>query len=43
MQTSELYYPVKSIDEKSSICETLYYKHFYKNEIPCQAVRNKMA
>ena len=42
MQTSELYYPVKSIDENSSICET-YHKHFYKNEIPCQAVRNKMA
>ena len=39
--TSELYQPLKSFDEKLYICETCH-KHLYKNEIPCQAVSNKM-
>ena len=34
--------PVKSFDEKFYICETCH-KNFNKNEIPCQAVCNKMA
>ena len=33
---------MKSFDEKLYICETCH-KHFYKDEIPCQVVRNKMA
>ena len=40
--TTELYHPVKSFDEKLYICETCH-KHLTKNEIPCQAVCNKMA
>ena len=40
--TAELYHGVKSFDEKLYICETCH-KHLYKNEIPCQAVCNKMA
>ena len=40
--TPELYHPVKSFDEKLYICETCH-KHLDKNEIPCQAVCNKMA
>ena len=40
--TLELYHPVKSFDEKLNMCETCQ-GHFYKNEIPCQAFRNKMA
>ena len=40
--TSELCYPVKSFDEKFYICETSQ-KYLYKNEMPCQAVYNKMA
>ena len=40
--TAELHHPVKSFDEKLYICETCH-KHFYKNEIPRQAVCNKMA
>ena len=40
--TSELYHPVQSFDEKFHICET-FHKHLHKNEIPCQAVCNKMA
>ena len=39
--TSEFYHPVKSFDEKLWICEKCH-KHLYKNEIPCQAVSNKM-
>ena len=33
---------MKSYDERSYICETCH-KHLHKNEIPCQAVCNKMA
>ena len=33
---------MKSYDEKFYICETCH-KHLHKNEIPCQAVCNKMA
>ena len=33
---------MKSFDEKLYICETCH-KHLNKNEIPCQAVCNKMA
>ena len=40
--TQKLYHPVKSFDEKLHICETCH-KHLNKNEIPCQAVCNKMA
>ena len=40
--TAELYHGVKLFDEKLYICETCH-KHLYKNEIPCQAVCNKMA
>ena len=40
--TEELYHPVKSFDTKLYICETCH-KHLIKNEIPCQAVCNKMA
>ena len=40
--TTDLYHPVKSYDEKFYICETCH-KHLHKNEIPCQAVSNKMA
>ena len=40
--TTELYCPVKSFDEKLHICETCH-KDLYKNDIPCQAVYNKMA
>ena len=40
--TSELHHRVKSFDEKLHICETCH-KHLYKNEIPFQAVCNKMA
>ena len=32
---------MKSLDEKLFICETCH-KHLWKNEIPCQAVCNKM-
>ena len=39
---SELYHPVKSFNEKLYICEA-WHKHLSKNEIPCQAVFNKMA
>ena len=37
-----MYHPVKSFGEKLYICETCH-KHLCKNEIPCQAVCNKMA
>ena len=40
--TPELYHSVKSFDERLYICETCH-KHLNKNEIPCQAVCNKMA
>ena len=40
--TVELNHPVKSFDEKLCICKT-YYKHIYKNEIPYQAVCNKIS
>ena len=40
--TSELHHSLKSFDEKLYICETCN-KHLYKDEIPCQAVYNKMA
>ena len=40
--TSELYHTVNSFDEKLYIRETCH-KHLYKNEIPCQAICNKMA
>ena len=33
---------MKLFDEKSYMCETCH-KQFYKNEIPCQVVCNKMA
>ena len=33
---------MKSFDEKSHICGTCH-KNLNKNEIPCQAVHNKMA
>ena len=39
---AEFHDPVKPFDEKLYICETCH-KHFYKNEIPCQSVCNKMA
>ena len=39
--TPELYHPVKSFDENLYICETCR-KHLDKNEIPCQAVCNKL-
>ena len=39
---AELYHPVKSSDEKFYICE-ICHKHLNKNEIPCQAICNKMA
>ena len=39
---AELFQAVKSFDEKLYICETCQ-KHFNKNEIPSQAVCNKMA
>ena len=38
---SELYHPVKLFDEKLYICKKCH-KDLYKNEIPCQAVCNKM-
>ena len=38
-----MYHPaVKSFDKNLYICETCH-KDLYKNETPCQAVRNKMA
>ena len=40
--TADLHHPVKSFDEKFYICQTCH-KHHYKNDIPCQAVCNKMA
>ena len=40
MLTADLY-PAKSFDEELYICGTCY-KHFYKNEIPYQAVCNEM-
>ena len=40
--TEELRHPVKSFDTKLYTCETCH-KHLIKNEIPCQAVCNKMA
>ena len=40
--TKELCHPVKSFDAELYICETCH-KHLNKNEIPCQAVCNKMA
>ena len=39
---AELHHPVKLFDEKLYICETCH-KYLYKNEVPCQAVCNKMA
>ena len=39
---AELRHPVKLFDEKLYICETCH-KYLYKNEVPCQAVCNKMA
>ena len=39
---AELDHPVKSFEEKLYICETCH-KHLNKNEIPCQAVCNKIA
>ena len=40
--TADLHHPVKSFDEKFYICQTCH-EHLYKNDIPCQAVCNKMA
>ena len=40
--TAELYHLVKSFNEKFCICGTCH-KHLNKNEIPFQAVCNKMA
>ena len=40
--TEELYHPVKSFNEKFYVCGTCH-KHLIKNEIPFQAVCNKMA
>ena len=40
--SEELYNPVKLFDTKLYICETCH-KCLIKNEIPCQAVYNKMA
>ena len=37
-----MYCPVRSFGEKSCICDTCH-KHLSKNEIPCQAVFNKMS
>ena len=37
----ELYCPVKSFDKKSYICDTCD-KYLSSNEMPCQAVFNKM-
>ena len=39
--TAEFYYPVRSFDEKIYICNTCH-KHLSRNEMPCQAVFNKM-
>ena len=39
--TAELYCPVRSFDEKTYICDT-FHKHLSRNEMPCQAVFNKM-
>ena len=39
---AELYCSVRSFDEKNYICHTCH-KHFSRNEIPCQAVFNKMS
>ena len=39
---AELDHPVKSFEGKLYICETCH-KHLNKNEIPCQAVCNKIA
>ena len=38
---AKLYHPVKSCHENFSVCGTCQ-KNLYKNEIPCQAVCNKM-
>ena len=40
--TAELNFPVKSFDEKCYVFETRH-KHLHRNEIPWQAVYNKMA
>ena len=40
--TAELYFPVRSFDEKSYIYDTCH-KHLSRNEMPCQAVFNKMS
>ena len=39
--TAELYCLVRSLDEKTYICETCH-KQLSRNEMPCQAVFNKM-
>ena len=40
--TAESYCPVRSFDEKNYICDTCH-KHLSRNEMPCQAVFNKMS
>ena len=40
--TAELYCLVRSFDEKTYICDTCH-KHLSINEMPCQAVFNKMS
>ena len=40
--TAEMYRSVRSFDEKIYISDT-YHKHLSRNEIPCQAVFNKMS
>ena len=42
LKHADLSHPVKSFDKELYICE-IHYKHLYKNEIPCQAVCNKLA
>ena len=40
--TAELYCPVRSFNEKTYTCDTCH-KHLSRNEMPCQAVCNKMS
>ena len=40
--TAEFYCPVRSFDENIYICHTCH-KHLSRNEMPCQAVFNKMS
>ena len=39
--TPELFVKVKSLEEKTKVCETCH-KHLLKGKIPCQAVRKIM-